>query len=119
LAQAERTGNAAGFLAFAREYRQTLESYFDITERMAERGGTGGTGEVAVHVVYENEQKKNGAERNIVCSRCHQIIDWEDHQRRYVEAVRHALGFDASGPAAPRANPDPELPAGVDPDELQ
>lgn len=37
LDDAAKNRNAPGFVAFARELRQTLESYFDLTERMAAR----------------------------------------------------------------------------------
>ena len=35
--QAEKAENASAFVAFAREHRQSLESYFAISERVAER----------------------------------------------------------------------------------
>jgi hypothetical protein len=37
LDQAEEAGNAHAFLGFSREYRATLEAYFAISERMAEK----------------------------------------------------------------------------------
>jgi hypothetical protein len=39
LDQAERAGNMAAFVAFAREHRQCLESYFDMSERIASKVG--------------------------------------------------------------------------------
>jgi hypothetical protein len=45
---AESAGNAGAFVAFGREFRQTLEAYFGISDRMAQRefiraGTSGGT----------------------------------------------------------------------------
>ena len=37
LDQAEAAGNPQAFLGFSREYRATLEAYFTISERMAEK----------------------------------------------------------------------------------
>ena len=37
LDQAERAGNMAAFVAFAREHRQCLESYFDMADRIASK----------------------------------------------------------------------------------
>jgi hypothetical protein len=34
---AESAGNTGAFVAFGREFRQTLESYFGISDRMAQR----------------------------------------------------------------------------------
>ena len=37
LAEAEQAGSGAGIIAFAKEYRNTLETYFNIADRIAER----------------------------------------------------------------------------------
>jgi hypothetical protein len=37
LVQAEQSGKPAPFLAFAREFRQCLEAYFDMAERISEK----------------------------------------------------------------------------------
>ena len=42
LEQAEKAENAPAFVAFARELRQSLESYFDMSERLAERRAISG-----------------------------------------------------------------------------
>jgi hypothetical protein len=42
LEQAEKGENAPAFVAFARELRQSLESYFAISERVAERRAVSG-----------------------------------------------------------------------------
>jgi len=43
--QAEATANPAAFVAFARELRQSLESYFAISEKIAQNArGSGGDG---------------------------------------------------------------------------
>ena len=55
LDQAEGAGNPAAFVAFAREFRQCLESYFDICEKIGARGGNG---EITVHVVYESRDPR-------------------------------------------------------------
>ena len=39
LEQAEKGGNAAAFVAFAREFRQCLESYFEMADRIASKVG--------------------------------------------------------------------------------
>jgi hypothetical protein len=109
LEQAEKAANAAAFVAFARELRQTLEAYFDISERVAEK--TSANSEVRLRVVYGDKQK-TGPERN-VCERCGQVLDWEEQKRRYILAVSAALGCEASADLA--APCDPELPAGVEP----
>jgi len=87
LDEAEKSRNAAGFVAFARVLRQTLESYFDISERVAEKANE--DGEVRLRVVYGDEQK---ADRNI-CERCGQVIDWEEQRQRCIAAVCAALGL--------------------------
>jgi hypothetical protein len=43
LDQAEAAGNPQAFLSFSREYRATLEAYFTITERMAEKAQSPGS----------------------------------------------------------------------------
>jgi hypothetical protein len=50
--QAESAGNSVAFVAFARAFRQCLESYFAISERVAERKPT--SGPVVLHVVYDD-----------------------------------------------------------------
>ena len=41
LEHAEKGGNAAAFVAFAREFRQCLESYFEMSERIAAKNQVG------------------------------------------------------------------------------
>jgi hypothetical protein len=56
LEQAERARNPAAFVSFARELRQCLESYFSISERIAERART--DGEVEIRVTYNTPDGK-------------------------------------------------------------
>lgn len=50
LAEAERAGSGAGVVAFAREYRNTLESYFNIADRIAQRQGDGNEPALTVRI---------------------------------------------------------------------
>ncbi len=52
LAEAELAGSGAGVVAFSRELRNTLESYFQIQDRMAQRKIESGEGK-HMHVVVE------------------------------------------------------------------
>ena len=54
LAQAEQAGSGAAMVAFAREYRNTLETFFNIADRMAERAAESGAGDNAMKVVIEH-----------------------------------------------------------------
>src|SRR5262249_37050651 len=56
LEQAEAAGNPVAFVSFAREIRQCLESYFTISERIAEKART--NTEVEIHIVYDTPDGK-------------------------------------------------------------
>jgi hypothetical protein len=114
LDEAGKSGNAAGFVAFARELRQTLESYFDISERVAEKARA--NGQVDIRVVYGDDGHKT-AGRN-VCEACGQIIDWQRHKRRMFQAVREALGCSPEGGDGEPGGSDSGPPARVEPDPL-
>jgi len=56
LEQAETARNPAAFVSFAREFRQCLESYFHISEGIADKARA--NGKVEIHVVYDTPDGK-------------------------------------------------------------
>ena len=57
LDQAERAGNMAAFVAFAREHRQCLESYFEMADRIASKVRLGADGRGLAEIVAEARKR--------------------------------------------------------------
>ena len=106
LEQAETARNPAAFVSFAREFRQCLESYFHISEGIADKARA--NGKVEIHVVYDTPDGKPFT-YPLPCPHC----EADGHRTAQIRAMRSAL---EETEEAARRDIRGELPAGVKPE---
>ncbi len=79
LTEAENQRSSAGIVAFSREYRQTLETYFSITEKMADRAAKADAKDNAMVVRIVHVGESSGVVgAPILCPHCGEKIPASD-----------------------------------------